>query len=414
MDNCLEFVFIFLTLENAFPRGEMRRKLQPGVARGPLRTGASDAFSQRIRSRGAPDVLRFLQTSMNTFSRRDFLSAASAGLAVGALSTWPGVHAQSSTKPRIRIGQIGVGHAHAAGKMGALRASQDFEVVGIAEPDPERRAAAEKSQTYQGLAWLTEEQLLNAESLQAVAVETEVKNLVPTAARCVAAGKHLHLDKPGGESFPAFRALLEDATRRKLTVQMGYMFRYNPAFQLCFQLVRDGSLGEVFSIDTTMSKAIGPGERRSLAPYQGGSMFELGGHIIDAVVSVLGRPSKVTAHIRSSSPLRDGFADNQLAVLDYPGAAVGARRQFVVCGTGGTFDIRPLEPPQARLALDQTRGVYRKGYQDLKFPNAAGRYDGDFADLARVIRGEKDFPFSPEHDLAVQETLLLASGLPLT
>ena len=309
--------------------------------------------------------------------------------------------------------------------MGALRASEDFEVAGIVEPDPERRATAEKSQTYQGLTWFTEEQLLNAEDLQAVAVETEVKSLVPTAARCVAAGKHVHLDKPGGESFPAFRALLEDASRRKLTVQMGYMFRYNPAFQLCFQLVREGSLGDVFSIDTAMSKAIGAGERRVLEPYRGGSMFELGGHVIDAVVSVLGRPSKVAAHIRSSSPLHDGFADNQLAVLDYPGATVtvrsalveiegGARRQFVVCGTSGTFDIRPLEPPQARLALDRPRGDYRKGYQDLKFPSGGGRYDGDFADLARVIRGEKEFGFSTEHDLAVQETLLLASGLPLT
>jgi predicted dehydrogenase len=361
---------------------------------------------------------------MNTFSRRNFLGAAGASLAAGALSTLTGARAQSPTKARIRIGQIGVGHAHASGKMAALRGSQDFEVVGIVEPDPERRAAAEKSPVYQGLAWLTEEQLLNAEGLQAVAVETEVKNLVPTAARCIAAGKHLHLDKPGGESFPAFRALFEDAGRRKLTIQMGYMFRYNPAFQLCFQLVRDGSLGSVFSIDTTMSKAIGADERRKLMPYRGGSMFELGGHIIDAVVTILGHPSKVTAHIHSSSPLHDGFADNQLAVLDYPEAAVtvrsalveidgGARRQFVVCGTSGTFDIRPLEPPQARLALDRPRGDYRKGYQDLKFPSAAGRYDGDLADLARVIRGEKEFGFSPEHDLAVQETLLLASGLPV-
>jgi predicted dehydrogenase len=361
---------------------------------------------------------------MNPFSRRNFLGAAGASLAAGALAPWPRALAQSPAKPRIRIGQIGVGHAHASGKIAALRASQDFEVVGVVEADPERRAAAEKSPAYQGLTWLTEEQLLNAKDLQAVAVETQVKDLVPTAARCVIAGKHIHLDKPGGESFPAFRALFEDATRRKLIIQMGYMFRYNPAFQACFALVRDGSLGDVFSIDTTMSKAIGPDERRKLAPYRGGSMFELGGHIIDAVVTILGRPSKVTAYIHSSSPLHDGFADNQLAVLEYPGAAVtvrsalveiegGARRQFVVCGTSGTFDIRPLEPAKARLALDRPRGSYRKGYQDLNFPHAGGRYDGDFADLASVIRGEKAFGFTAEHDLAVQETVLLASGLPL-
>jgi len=305
-----------------------------------------------------------------------------------------------------------------------MRQSEEFEVVGIVEPDSRRRAAAEKSKSYAGLTWMTEEQLLNASGLQAVAVETEVKDLVSTAARCIAAGKHIHLDKPGGESLSAFKRLLATAERRKLTVQMGYMLRYNPAFQLCFQLVRDGWLGDVFSIDTAMNKAQGAAEREKLLPYRGGGMFELGGHVIDAVVNIMGRPTKVGVTSRTSSPLNDGLPDNQLAVLEYPKAAVvvrialvevegGARRQFVVCGTKGTFDIRPLEPPQARLALDAARADYKKGYQDVKFPRGGGRYDGEFADLAKVIRGEKKFGFSFEHDVIVQETLLLASGLPL-
>jgi len=359
---------------------------------------------------------------MNTLSRRDFLRTSTcAGLAAGGLSV---SSATSAKPPRIRIGQIGTAHAHAAGKMDAMRQSEEFEVVGIVEPDARRRAAAGKAKAYAGLTWMTEEQLLNAPELQAVAVETEVKDLVPVAARCIAAGKHIHLDKPGGESLPVFKRLLDDAGRRKLTVQMGYMLRYNPAFQLCFQLARDGWLGDVFSIDTAMNKAQGAAEREKLLPYRGGGMFELGGHVIDAVVNLMGRPAKVTAYRRSSSPLNDGLADNQLAVLEYPKATVtvrialveiegGARRQFVVCGTKGTFDIRPLEPPQARLALDAPRGDYRKGYQDVQFPRVGGRYDGEFADLAKVIRGEKKFGFSAAHDIAVQETLLLASGLPL-
>jgi hypothetical protein len=92
----------------------------------------------------------------------------------------------------------------------------------------------------------------------------------------------------------------------------------------------------------------------------------------------------------------------------------GARRQFVLCGTKGTFDIRPLEPAAARLALDAAHGEFKKGYQDVTFPKGSGRYDRDFADLAKVIRDEKSLAFTPEHDLAVQETLLLACGLPIT
>jgi predicted dehydrogenase len=91
----------------------------------------------------------------------------------------------------------------------------------------------------------------------------------------------------------------------------------------------------------------------------------------------------------------------------------GARRNFIVCGTKGTLDIRPLEPAAARLALDGPHGEFKKGYQDVAFPKNGGRYDRDFADLAKVIRGEKTLEFTPEHDVAVEETLLLACGLPI-
>ena len=358
-------------------------------------------------------------------SRRDFLRTSTvAGLAVSGMAAFGSAGAQSVKPPKIRIGQIGTGHAHASGKMETMRKSDEFEVVGVVESDPRRRADAEKSKTYEGLKWMTVEQLLNVPNLQAVAVETQVKDLLNTAALCIAAGKHIHLDKPAGESLPAFKRLLDDATRQKLTVQMGYMFRYNRAFQLCFQLLHDGLLGEVFSIDAAMSKALGAAERKSLLPYKGGSMFELGCHVIDAVITIMGRPAKVTPYSKSSSPLNDGFADNQLAVLEYPRATVvvrsaiveiegGARRQFVVCGTKGTFDIRPLEAPKARLALAAPQGAYKAGYQDLTFPDIKGRYDSDFADLAKVIRGEKRLGFSPDHDLTVQETVLLASGMPV-
>jgi predicted dehydrogenase len=254
-------------------------------------------------------------------------------------------------------------------------------------------------------------------------VETEVGDLLTTAARAVGAGKHIHLDKPAGESLSAFKKLLDDGERRRLTVQMGYMFRYNPAFQFCFQAVREKWLGDIFSIDTVIGKVLDAESRQALMKYRGGAMFELGCHVIDAVVQLMGRPQRIVANNRSSSRAQDGFADNQLAVLEYPKAAVTvrssivefageARRQFVVCGDQGTVDIRPLEPPHLRLALAQPRQDFKKGYQDVAMPNRP-RYEADFVDLAKIIREEKLSGFSPIHDLAVQETVLLASGLPL-
>src|SRR5581483_1601423 len=132
----------------------------------------------------------------SSITRRDFLraTAGASAAAIGASAFSENI-ATSVKREKIRIGQIGTAHAHASGKMRSMRASADFEVAGVVEPDELRRAAAEKNSAYAGVKWMSEEELFSTPNLQAVAIETDVKNLVPTASRCIAAGKHVHLDK---------------------------------------------------------------------------------------------------------------------------------------------------------------------------------------------------------------------------
>ena len=155
-----------------------------------------------------------------------------------------GESSKNSSKPRIKIGQIGVGHAHAS-KLSVYRQSSDYEVVGIVETDERLRQRAESQGAFSGLPWMTKEQLLNVPGLQAVLVETRVRDLLNTAESCVAAGKHVHLDKPAGESFPQYQKILASAASQKLLVQMGYMYRYNPGIVLLREFLKQGWLGEV-------------------------------------------------------------------------------------------------------------------------------------------------------------------------
>jgi predicted dehydrogenase len=308
--------------------------------------------------------------------------------------------------------------------MDALRRlSDEYEVVGVVEPDPERRRAAENSPIYRGLTWMTEEHLLRTPGLKVVAVETEVAHLVPTAQRCIAAGMHVHLDKPAGENLTEFRKLLDEATARRLCVQMGYMFRVNPAFRVCIQAVRQGWLGRIFEVHGVMSKMADAEERKRNLPYRGGMMFELGCHLIDALATVLGRPTNVVGYRRSLRTDVDSLADNGLAVFEYTTALAtihvsatevegGQRRQFVVCGTEGTVEIRPLEPPRLYLSLDRPRHRYARGRHEIPLPPMPGRYDDQMRELARIARGEAESEYTPANDLLVQELVLRASHLP--
>jgi len=352
-------------------------------------------------------------------TRRDFMLTTAAGLAAA-----PALLGAEADKPRIKIGQLGTKHAHASGKLKSiLKFPEIYDFVGIVEPDPKRREYAQGSDSFGAdLNWITEEELLGTEGLQVVAVETEVNELVPSAVRCLEAGMHIHLDKPAGESLEACKAMHKVANERGLTIQMGYMLRYNPAFQFLYDILEKGWLGEITEITCMMGKYMDDGGRKKLAEFEGGGMFELACHIIDQVVYILGAPDKVTAHIRRTFPEKDTFADNQLAVFDYPKALAtvrcnhidpmgGARRQFCVTGTQGTFEIRPLEPARGRLGLDRERGEFKKGFQDVEFERTSGRYDGEFLDLAKIVRGEKKLAWNSAHDIAVEEAVLRASGM---
>ena len=324
---------------------------------------------------------------------------------------------------KIRIGQIGTGHGHAGGKMAVFRASDDYEVVGVVENDPRRRAAAKMNKTYDGVPWMTEEQLLNVAGLQAVAVETEVGGLLDAAENAIAAGYHIHLDKPAGASLPRFSALLDEAARKHLLVQMGYMYRYNPAVLLLHEFLDAGWLGDPFELHAVMSKVVGASSRMPLAQYEGGLMFELGCHLIDLVVGILGEPDDVTPYVQHVSPIDDGLNDNMLAVFTYPGALATVkssgvevegfgRRHLALCGSEGTFHMQPLDDPDVRVAFSGAHGDYRPGYQDIPFGDYP-RYVADAADMAQIIREEKDPDYSYDHDLRVQRTVLRACGMPL-
>lgn len=355
--------------------------------------------------------------------RRDFLRRASTTTLV--TSTLAQMALAASTGPakrRIKVGQIGVGHSHAEGKLEVLRASSDWELVGVAEPDDQLRQDARQRQVYQDVEWMSPKQLLDTPGLEVVLVETTVDGLLAAAEQCIAAGKHIHLDKPPGDDLERFRRLLSSADEKKLAVQMGYMYRYNPGVVLLRELLAKGWLGEIFELNAVMSKQVGDSKRLRWAQYAGGTMFELGCHLIDLVVGLLGKPDSVTPFNLHSLNNNDGLLDNMLAVCSYPRATAtvrstalevegGERRHLTVCGTKGTVHIQPLDKrPVMQLALDEAHGPYVEGYQTIEL-GSYDRYVDDLADLAAIVRGEKLTDFDSTHDLAAQETLLMACGI---
>src|SRR5215207_6978962 len=128
------------------------------------------------------------------------------------------------------------------GKWAALRSNPDVEAVSLREPDQASEILADAS-------------------IVAVAIELRNHASLAIAEAAIHAGKHLWFDKPAGDDWPQFAQLMHAAQARGLYVQMGYMFRYSPAFSAVSTWVHSGALGHVFAVRAHFSTHVDLAER---------------------------------------------------------------------------------------------------------------------------------------------------------
>jgi predicted dehydrogenase len=195
---------------------------------------------------------------------------------------------------------------------------------------------------------------------------------------------------------------MQQAGERGLYVQLGYMFRYQPGFMEAAQKARSGELGRVFQVRAHMSTLVDLTERREQSRHRGGILYDLGGHMIDQVVWLLGRPHTVSSVQRNdATPELPTYSDNTLAILEFDSAlatidiaAMETRppaRRFEVYGTDGTAIVAPFDPGPGGVSRQQM-------------------YERELAAFIGVVRDGRTPDRSPGHELLVQETLLRVTG----
>ena len=328
----------------------------------------------------------------------------------------------NATVSKVRAGMLGTGHSHFSGKLKAMLDSPDnYEVAAIVEKNGAARAALQKDPRLAPVRWISEEELLGDPSINLIVVECRAWEALPWGRKVVQAGKHLHLEKPPGNEWDAFRQMMSEARGKKLLVQLGYLWRWHEGLMAGIDAARKGWLGDIFMVRGTMNSDRGPDERAIEAHYKGGGMFELSGHVIDRMVELLGRPKSVKSWLRHDTKVPDKLADNNVAVFEYDSAlavvtqsakmsGAGDHRSFEILGTDGSFVLTPeSNPPRMRVNMRTARGPYSAGWQEITLPPQP-RFVGDFKELARAIKSGQPLKHSYDHELLLQETLLRASG----
>ena len=98
-----------------------------------------------------------------------------------------------------RFGAALIGSAHSLGYLEAIRESDNYNFVGVAERHPDRLESAQANPRWDGVRWASVNDILSDDSIEVVCVETDPLESLAFSLDCIRAGKHAKVAKPPGE-----------------------------------------------------------------------------------------------------------------------------------------------------------------------------------------------------------------------
>lgn len=120
--------------------------------------------------------------------------------------------------------------------------SQLGALSAVVDPDAEQAAAlaAQYDVEQRGL-----DDVLADDVVDAVVIAAPAKDHASVALRALEAGKHVYVEKPLALDVADAEAVVAAAQQRGLTLMVGHLLQYHPAFLALRTMVADGALGEL-------------------------------------------------------------------------------------------------------------------------------------------------------------------------
>ena len=210
-----------------------------------------------------------------------------------------------SAKP-IRVGVIGAGYW-------GRNLLRNFAALGVLTAFCDRceRARAESRRIYPNAsAYGASEDILSDSAVDAIVIATPAATHASLAAAALAAGKHVMVEKPLCLNPAEGRTLANDADRRGLTLMVGHLLLYHPAFRSLAAIVREGKLGKLRYI---YSNRLSLGKIRR----EENALWSFAPHDISMILNLLGQMPHTIA-TSGGSYLHASIADTTLSHLTFP------------------------------------------------------------------------------------------------
>ena len=264
----------------------------------------------------------------------------------------------------LRVGLIGFGLAGRVFHGPLLAANPTFDLAAIVTSDPDRQDDARRRHPNADVVESADTLLERADELDLVVIASPPTTHVPLSKAALDAGLAVVVDKPLCATAAEAEDLVAyaDAADRPLTVFQNR--RWDSDFLTLRRVVEGGQVGEVRQLESRFErwKPVGgapPKPWRSRGPDEaGGVVYDLGSHLIDQAVQLMGPVDDVHAEITSyggAAGPDDGFLSVRHAGggvsrmwMSTVAGQVGPR--FRVLGSEGAFLSWGLDVQEPQLA----------------------------------------------------------------
>ena len=324
----------------------------------------------------------------------------------------------------INVGIAGLGrtgwnnHANAFAHL-----PEQFRVVAVCDPDPERQAEA--IERFDCLAYASYEELVADKAVELMVVATPSNLHAAQSIAAMRAGQHVIVEKPMASDLAGADAMLAVAeeTGRILTVHQN--LRYAADFVKVRDVIASGVLGRIIEVRIHNGGFDRRWDWQTMKRYGGGALNNSGPHFVDMGMLLIDDPEPTVFCHMETTPLYAGDADSHVKVILKPQngplveinittACAFPQPNFLVQGTQGSLvcyrneahwkyfdpaEAPPLILDEAPIARDRTYNREQLPWKEERAPldyDGAGGVQALYRSLYAALRQGAELDITPQ------------------
>ena len=222
----------------------------------------------------------------------------------------------------------------------------DIKVKYVYRREEDIPAFADYEPFYPEISFTTNlDDVLNDPEVNLVVVNTPDRFHVPYAKQILNAGKHALIEKPFAPTSAEAREVFELAKEKGLVCMPNQNRRFDADFLALKDAIASGKLGQIVRIESHFDYFRTNGWFETY-----GTLYNLGVHTTDQIISLMGMPDEVRYDVRSIH--HPGVADDYYDIEFYYGNCKVSEHtsmcvsidypRFTVHGTNGSFTLPPV------------------------------------------------------------------------